>query len=41
MTWNDPNTGVTSTYFGRSSDQLNANGVGVGRQTQIGLRVRF
>lgn len=41
MTWNDPNTSVTSTFFGKSSDQLNANGVGVGRQTQIGLRVRF
>ena len=41
MTWNDPNTSVTSTYFGKSSDQLNANGVGVGRQTQIGLRIRF
>jgi hypothetical protein len=41
MTWNDPNTTVTSTYFGKSSGQLVANGVGVGRQTQIGLRVRF
>jgi hypothetical protein len=41
MTWNDPSAAVTSTFFGRSSGQLNANGVGVGRQTQLGLRVRF
>ncbi|HWB96312.1 MAG TPA: hypothetical protein VG672_06405, partial [Bryobacteraceae bacterium] len=41
MTWNDPSTSITSTYFGRSSGQLNANGIGVGRQTQLGLRIRF
>ena len=41
MTWNEPNTTVTSTYFGKSSGQLNANGVGVGRQTQLGFRLRF
>ena len=41
MTWNDPSTSVTSTFFGKSSDQLNANGMGIGRQTQFGLRVRF
>lgn len=41
MTWNEPSTTVTSTYFGKSSGQLNANGVGVGRQTQVGLRFRF
>ena len=41
MTWNNPTTTVTSTFFGKSSDQLNANGVGIGRQTQMGLRIRF
>ena len=41
MTWNDPTTNVTSTFFGKSSDQFRANGVGVGRQTQFGLRVKF
>lgn len=41
MTWNDPSTAVTSTFFGRSSGQFNLNGVGVGRTTQMGLRLRF
>ena len=41
MTWNDPSTNISSTFFGRSSDQLNANGIGIGRQTQLGLRLRF
>ncbi len=41
MTWNDPSTSVTSTYFGKSSGQFNPYGLGIGRQTQIGLRVRF
>jgi hypothetical protein len=41
MTWNDPSTSVTSTYFGKSSDQLNLYGIGLGRQTQLGLRIHF
>lgn len=41
MTWNDPSTAVTSTYFGKSSDQLKLNGIGLGRQTQLGLRFSF
>lgn len=41
MTWNDPSTTFTSSYFGKSSDQLLANGMGIGRQTQFALRIRF
>ncbi len=41
MTWNDPSTAISSTFFGRSSGQFNLNGVGVGRTTQMGLRIRF
>lgn len=41
MTWNDPSTAVTSTFFGKSSGQFNLNGVGVGRTSQMGLRLRF
>lgn len=41
MTWNDPSTTISSTFFGKSSGQFNLNGVGVGRTTQMGLRIRF
>lgn len=41
MTWNDPSTNITSAFFGKSSDQFNLNGVGVGRTTQLGLRLIF
>jgi hypothetical protein len=41
MTWNDPSTAISSTFFGKSSGQFNLNGVGVGRTTQMGLRIRF
>jgi hypothetical protein len=41
MTWNDPSTAVTNTFFGKSSGQLNLNGIGVGRTTQMGMRIRF
>jgi len=41
MTWNDPSNNISSTFFGKSSDQFNLNGVGVGRTTQLGLRVTF
>jgi hypothetical protein len=41
MTWNDPSTSVTSTYFGKSSDALLLYGIGLGRQTQLGLRISF
>jgi hypothetical protein len=40
MTWNDPSTSL-GTFFGRSSGPLNANGIGIGRQTQLGLRIQF
>jgi hypothetical protein len=40
ITWNDPDTSVTSSNFGRSAnnDQLTQT---AGRRTQIGLRLRF
>jgi hypothetical protein len=41
MTWNDPSTAITNTFFGRSSNQFNLNGIGVGRTTRMGLRLRF
>jgi Carboxypeptidase regulatory-like domain len=41
MTWNDPSTAISSTFFGKSSGQFNLNGVGVGRTSQMGLRIRF
>jgi hypothetical protein len=41
MTWNDPSNNIASTFFGKPSDQFNLNGVGVGRTTQLGLRVTF
>jgi hypothetical protein len=41
MTWNDPSNNISSTFFGKSSDQFNLNGVGVGRTTQLGLRITF
>jgi hypothetical protein len=41
MTWNDPSTSVTSTFFGKSSGQLLLDNIGIGRQTQFGFRVRF
>jgi hypothetical protein len=41
MTWNDPSTSVTSTYFGKSSDELLLYGIGLGRQTQLGFRLSF
>jgi hypothetical protein len=41
MTWNDPSTSYTSSYFGKSSDAMTANGAGVGRVSQIGLRIHF
>jgi hypothetical protein len=41
ITWNDPSTALSSTFFGKSSGQLNADGIGISRQTQMGLRLRF
>jgi hypothetical protein len=41
MTWNDPSTAITSSTFGKSNNQFLANGIGVGRQTQISMRIRF
>jgi len=41
MTWNDPSNNISSTLFEKSSDQFNLNGAGVGRTTQLGLRVPF
>ena len=41
MTWNDPSTSITSTFFGKSSGQLLYNNIGIGRQAQFGFRVRF
>jgi hypothetical protein len=38
ITWGNPNTSVTSSNFGKSTDQLTQT---YGRRTQLGLRIQF